>query len=189
MYPQIENPRNENEKFWNNLVSQNANDWIKKMKEGSCEYSHRLFTVSFSNRHLISYMDGRSVWDNDKPIPGFHSMQFFNWLLEDKRELKASDLFDNKTDWRNKLAALVAQKAKEQKAEDGSSYVMPGEDFNTGLINIDKLTSSDQWWMISKGGLVFRLEAGDDSHYVLFTIDWKTLTPYLSKKGHFLIYD
>jgi uncharacterized protein YecT (DUF1311 family) len=188
MYPQIENPRDENEKLWNNLVSQKANDWIKIMKKGSCGYTNRLFTVSFSKRHLISYMDGRSLRDNEAS-PGLQSIQFSNWLLEDKRELKASDLFDNKTDWRNKLAALVVQKKKEQEAADGSSYAIPGQDFKSKLINIDKLISSDNWWMISKDGLVFGLDAWNSSHSVLFTIDWKTLDHYLSKNGHSLIYD
>jgi uncharacterized protein len=189
VYPQIEIPRHENEKFWNNLVSQKANDHINNHKkgEGGCADVSIVYIVGFSNRHLISYQDASSQYDHGAPH-GYSVIYFFNWLLEDKRELKASDLFDDKTSWRNKLVALVAQKKKEQEAADKSIYRVPGEDLKSGLINIDKLTSSNNW-MIAKDGLVLRLDAWNSSHSVLFTIDWKTLDPYLSKNGRSLFYD
>ncbi|MGA3280383.1 MAG: lysozyme inhibitor LprI family protein [Smithella sp.] len=190
MYPQIENPLDENEKFWNKLISQNLNNDIKNHKkgEGYCADISIFYSVGFSNRHLISYQDDYSQYDHGAS----HEQSvthFFNWLLEGRRELQITDLFNNNTKWRYKLAALFAQKKKKQEAADESKYKVPGEDFKSGLIDIDKLTSSDNWWMISKDGLVLRLDAWNDSHSVIFTIDWKTLDPYLSKNGKLLISD
>ncbi|HYA15418.1 MAG TPA: lysozyme inhibitor LprI family protein, partial [Syntrophales bacterium] len=54
-YPQILNPRDENEKSWNNLVSKIAScGLINPTSETKCVNIDVKITVSFSNRHLIS---------------------------------------------------------------------------------------------------------------------------------------
>ncbi len=150
-YPQIENPRDENEKYWNYVILKRVND--HPVPNAEC-------TVSFSKKHLIS-------------IIGYHC---FSWLLEDKRELKPSNIFDDKTDWRNKLMMFVAQKKKEKEVEDISRYLDP-----------DIFPSQ---WKISEGGLSFDLDTYNfRSRTASITVDWKTLDPYLSNKGRSLIYD
>lgn len=179
-YPQIENPRDENEKFWNALISKKA---IDKFKEyDACQQMDHIYAVSFSNKHLISFQ-GQTFWYTQGLPHGLAKRAFFNWLLEGKRELQATNLFDDKTDWRNKLTALVAQKVKEKEAADKETYkIEPGR-------LMDMVTSPSEW-EISKNGLGFRfVEIYWRGASALITIDWKTLDPYLSKKGHSLIYD
>jgi uncharacterized protein len=193
-YPQIENQRSENEKFWNNLVYQKAKKFITddEKRKGNCADSIGSYIMEFSNVHLISCQYDYYQYDHGTPH-GYGSTRFLNWLLDAKRELTASDLFDDKTDWRNKLVSLVTQKKKEQEAakkrqNEYSEYTIPGEDFKTGLIDADRLSASNNW-MVSKEGLVFRIDAWNGSHSVLFIIDWKTLDPYLSKNGRSLIHE
>ena len=50
---------------------------------------------------------------------GYNNRASFSWLLEAKRELQASDLFDDKTGWRKKLTALASTKLKEQEVVEG----------------------------------------------------------------------
>jgi uncharacterized protein len=179
-YPQIENPRDENEKFWNNLISKKAVDNFKEYDV--CQEMDHTYAVSFSNKHLISFQGQLFRYTQDLPH-GLAQRGFFNWLLEAKRDLQASDLFDDKTDWRDKLTALVAQKVKEKEAADETTIKI-GPD---GLM--DMVTSPNEW-EISKDGLGFRfVEIYWRGPSALITIDWKTLDPYLSKYGHALISD
>jgi uncharacterized protein len=188
MYPQIEKPREENEKFWNHLISQKAIDKYNKYKSDECADIASVYTVSFSNRHLVSCEISDYQYEHGAPH-GITEGSCLNWLLEARRELQLVDLFDNKTDWRNKLAALITQKKEEQEATDRIRYRAPGEDLVPGLIDIDKITPSD--WLISKekDGLAFIIYPPNFRYYVLVTIDWKTLDPYLSKSGRSLIHD
>jgi uncharacterized protein len=188
MYPQIENPRDENEKFWNDLISQKAIDKYKKSREVCTDISS-WFSVSFSNRHLISCENSAYIYEHGAPH-GYTNGSFLNWLLEARRELQLVDLFDDKTDWRNKLAALITQKKGELEAGYGSRYIAPGEDLDSGLIDIDKIDPSSDW-LISKekNGLAFRFDQWNSNQYVLVAIDWGTLDPYLSKNGRSLIHD
>jgi len=183
MYPQIENPRDENEKFWNSLMSQKAIDKFRGEESEECTDISDVYTVSFSNNHLIS-CDNQDHWYQHGANQGLSGGTFLNWLLEARRELRTSDLFDDKTDWRNKLTELVTHKKEEQQIADSTTYIVDGDNLKTDLIDvIDKIE-----WLISKDGLVFRLYPWNYSHSILMTIDWKTLDPYLSKNGSFLIY-
>ena len=111
-YPQIENPSDENEKIWNKFISKEINDQFKDFEK--CQDIHDEYTVSFSNKHLISVKRTNYWYIQDAPAPhGYLAMESINWLLEGKRELQAKDLFDDKTDWPNKIAALAAQKVNE----------------------------------------------------------------------------
>ena len=170
-YTQIENPRDENEKFWNNFISKKAHDNLKTSFK--CQDINDKYTVTFSNKHLISvklthywYTQGAAA------NHGYLETGSISWLLKDKRELQASDLFDDKTDWKNKLAALVAQKVEP----------------NAELTN---MITSPHLWEISKNGigyLSFFNASGYGSDPAI-TIDWKTLDPYISKNGHSLFSD
>ena len=180
-YPQIENPRDENEKFWNNYISKIAVDNFKEYD--GCQEMDHMYAVSFSNKHLISFQ-GQQFWYTQDLPHGLAQRSFFNWLLESKRELQASDLFDDKTGWQKKLTALVAQKVKEKEAASGTTYeIGPG-----GLMEM--VTSPSGEWEISKDGLGFRfIEQYWRGPSALITIGWKTLDPYLSKNGQSLIND
>jgi uncharacterized protein len=179
-YPQIENPGDENEKFWNNFIAKKA---VDKFKEYDlCQDMDHEYEVSFSNRHLISFQ-GQLYWYTQGLPHGLGGRFFFNWLLEPKRELKASDLFNDKTDWRNKLTELVAQKVKEQEAADEATYEI-------GPDGLEAMVTSPDEWEISKEGLGFRfIEQDWRGPTALITIGWKTLDPYVSKYGHALISD
>jgi len=184
-YPQIENPRNENEKFWNHLISQKAIDKFKRYE--GCTDIVSIYTVRFSDKHLISCVGEDDVFEHGAPHP-YKGCDCLNWLLETRRKLELVDVFNNNTDWCNKLAALITHKKKEQEATDTCCrYIAPGEDLTTGFINIDQIRLSD--WMVLKDGLAFRFERYNQRYYVLITIDWKTLDPYLSKNGRSLIND
>jgi uncharacterized protein len=179
-YPQIESPRDENEKFWNNFISKIAVDHFKEYD--ACQEMDHIWAVSFSNKHLISFQGQRFWYTQDLPH-GQADRGSFNWLLEPRRELQASDLFDDKTDWRNKLTALVAEKVKEQEAADKTNYKI-------GPDGLKAMVTSPAEWEISKDGLGFRFIIQYwRGPAALVTIDWKTLDPYLSKNGRSLIYD
>jgi uncharacterized protein len=169
-YPQIENPRDENEKFWNNFISKKANDNLKTSFK--CQDIYDEYAVTYSNKHLISVKFTHYWYTRGAAGHGDLETGSISWLLEDKRELEASDLFDDKTDWRNKIADLVAQKMK----------------LNSELTN---MITSPELWEISKNGLGYLsfFNASGYGNAPIITIDWKTLAPYLSKKGHSLIYD
>ena len=173
-YPQIDNPRDENEKFWNNFISKKANDNLKASFK--CQDIYDEYAVTFSNKHLISVKFTHNWYTQGAAAHhGYLETGSISWLLEDKRELEASDLFDDKTDWPNKLAELVAQKMK--KVELESEF--------TNMINHPHL------WEISKNGLGYLsfFNAAGYGNAPVITIDWKTLDPYLSKNGRSLIHD
>jgi uncharacterized protein YecT (DUF1311 family) len=181
IYPQMENPRDENEKFWNTHISQKASDDYKiEADEDRCTNINEEYTVSFSNKHFIS-LQGWLFWYAHGAPHGYKDVKTISWLLEAKRELQASDLFDDKTGWRTKLAALVSQKLKENKKD--SYEIKP-----SALMNI--VTSQGHWVVLKDGlGIQFvEYELGSRTA-PLISIDWKALEPYLSKNGRSLIYD
>jgi len=120
----------------------------------SVKFTHHWYTQEAAAHH--GYLETGSI----------------SWLLEDKRELEASDLFDDKTDWQNKLAELAGKKVK----------------FYHELTN---MITSPSLWEISKNGLGYLsfFNASGYGNDPIITIDWKTLDPYLSKYGHSLISD
>jgi uncharacterized protein YecT (DUF1311 family) len=180
-YPQIEYPRNENEKFWNTFISQKARTELKI--DDGCTDTSIEYTVIFSNKHTISLLTGRS----SNPHGAAHSFQFttsFCWLLEEKKELRTSDLFDDKTGWRTKLVALASPKLKKQEVADEENYkIEPAR--------LREIVTSADHWVILKDGLriQFREYELGSRNVPSIIIDWKTLDPYLSKNGHSLIYD
>ena len=180
-YPQIENPRDENENFWNTLISKKVRaDFEKKSEGNDCTDILDEYGVSLSNKHLISFHGSQS----DYPHGAAHGYNddniSFAWLLGDKKELKATDLFDDIAGVSKKLSALIAKKKKEWEAHAHyPTLVGP---------NMNNLFSPNEW-LISKKGLCFSLVTEDNSNEILITIDWKTLDPYLSKNGRSLIFD
>lgn len=173
-YPQIENPRDENEKLWNNIISKKA---IGNFGESDgCQEIYDSYDVGFSNKHLISVKRSHYWFTHGAPAAhGYLAPESISWLLEGKKELETSDLFDDKTDWPNKIAALVVQKLENL---EGSSELM-------------NMVTSPNLWELSKDGLgllsFFNAAGyGDDP---IITIDWKTLDPYLSKNGRSLIHE
>jgi uncharacterized protein len=148
-YPQIENPCDENEKFWNYIVFKRVHD--SPALNAGCP-------VNLSNKKLIS-------------------LNYFSWLLEERRELQASDIFDDKTGWRNKLVTFVSQKKNELEAADERTYWDP---------DIDDLISPSKW-EISADGLSFELNTYNFRGTASIIVEWSILDPYLSKNGRFLL--
>ena len=182
-YPQIENPQDENEKFWNNFISKSANDYYKAYRSyGVCESIYYDYKISFSNKHMISVYGKRivNIVGSSETMTDSSS----SWLLKEKRELKASDLFDNKVDWSKELAILITQKLKEKEISDKTKYKMKFSKL------IDKVKSPSRW-VISKYGLSIQFNEDDFDNIFPFviTIDWKTFDPYLSKNGRSIVYD
>ncbi|MGA3280382.1 MAG: DUF3298 domain-containing protein [Smithella sp.] len=177
-YMQIENPHDENEKLWNRVILKKSFDDCK-MADDTVEY-----IVNFSNKHLISLQILSYAHGGSHGMRGFES---FSWLLDTKRKLKASDIFDNKTNWRKKLTDLVFEDLK----EDEKNF----DELKIKRSSIMDIVSSPDNWVVFEGGLGIQFgeclsglgpyAAG--APYI--TIDWKTLDPYLSKNGHSLISD
>ena len=92
-------------------------------------------------------------------------------------------MFDDKTDWRNKLAALVTQKLKKQAVADKKIYTF------AEWLDVKKSVTSLHRWLLSKDGLSISFDEYECDLRYIITIDWKTLVPYMSKKGRSLIYD
>jgi uncharacterized protein YecT (DUF1311 family) len=152
-YPQIENPRDENEKLWNSIIFKRVHE--HKKYDVGC-------SVSFSNKQMIS-------------VNGYPSQ--FSWLLKERRELQTSDIFDDKTDWRNKLVTFAAQKTKELEAAEDQSYIEP---------QMDELFSSSVW-SISEDGLSFDVPTSNFRGTGTITIEWSILDPYLNKSGRSIL--
>jgi uncharacterized protein YecT (DUF1311 family) len=186
-YPQIENPKNENEKLWNSVFSRKVADEFKKNENEECTDISSEYTVVFSNKYLISIQNKQDLHEIGSAYSHIN-INLFNWLLEARRELQISDLFENKTGWRKKLTALIAKEKKKNETDNDTGLLAPVKDLETGLIDIDKITIIGEW-MISKDGLVFRLYTWNMRGAILITIDWKTLDPYLSKNGRSLIHE
>ena len=179
MYPQIENPRDENEKSWNVFISKKVSDELKSPTGGQCTDIYVENTVSFSNKRLISDQN-EQWWYSQGAAHGYTNRASLNWLLEEKRELQASDLFDDKTDWIAELVALVYKKLEEEEAAHKGKYEIPPY--------LSFVDSPDRW-VISKDGLGIQFaeyELGSRAS-PLIKMDWKTLDPYISKSGHCLI--
>lgn len=180
-YYQIENPRNENEKFWNTIISQKAHNELKI--DDRCTDTEAGANVSFSNKHVISASIGRSIYAHEAAHPA-NINYFFCWLLEAKRELRTSDLFNDNLPWPAKLVALARQKLKEVE-------IAANETFEIEPSSLARIVTSADRWMILKDGLEINFQEYElGSRYApSITIDWKTLDPYLNNKGHSLIYD
>jgi uncharacterized protein len=180
-YLQIENPHDDNEKFWNNYLSKQATDNFKY--PGECINSNDEYSVSFSNKRLISVKRMNSTFTQDALLPRRAAAVSISWLFESKRELQTADLFDDKTGWRDKLAALAYPKLEEQMVAKEETRTINSSEL------IYKVTSPVEWVILPDGlGFGF-FETYLEGFSVFITIDWKTLDPYLSKNGRSLIYD
>jgi len=180
-YPQIKNPRDENEKLWNIVVSKKAGVEFKQDEKDKCTHLDDKYIVSFNNKHLISiYIDRQ--WVPEGAGRGFRKNATFPWLIEQRRELQTTDIFDDKTNWRKKIEDLLAQKLKEGKEEATTDKIYPSA--------IKEAVSSPEKWEISKDSLSFGLEYNypGSSHFFV-KLEWKILEPYISKDGRSLIYD
>lgn len=172
-YPQIENPRDENEKAWNNYLLKKAKDHFISGED--CEQSHDHYTISFSNKHLISVKRSNITYTEGAPMPAQAEAESLSWLLESRRELKAKDLFNGTADWRDKLSELAVQQMKNH--EDSE--------------DLKNVVASPSLWEISKDGLGFlsSFNAAGYGTAPFSVIKWKTLDSLLSKNGHSLIFD
>jgi uncharacterized protein len=182
-YPQIENPRDDNEKFQNTYIYQKASDALNNPIDNECTDIIAECIVSFSNKHLLSF-HGEQYWHAHGTPHGYTNRACFSWLLEANRKLQASDLFDDKTGWRTNLVVLVSQKLKEQGVADEVTYEIETS-------KLKDIVISSEHWVISKDGLGIQFGEYDLGSQAapLITIDWKTLGPYISKNGHSLIND
>jgi len=179
-YPQIETPRDKNEKSWNTFIIQKVSDDLKLDTDNDCTNIDVKYAVIFTNKHLISLQREEFSYNHGAPH-GYTYRASFSRLLDGNKKLQAADLFDEKTRWRTKLAALVSLQMKKDEEE--------ACDVNqSALMEIVTLPSN---WVILKDGFDIQLNeyACGDRTAPLITIDWKTLNPYLSKKGHSLIYE
>jgi hypothetical protein len=185
-YPQIENPRDENEKFWNTFIFKMVSDELKSSAGEGDIYTK--YTVSYSNKHLISFQREGSVYMHGAPH-GYNNGTSFSWILEAKRELQASDLFNSKTGWSKKLMELVSKELKELNEDENEVNV--GAPYKIEPSALMEVVTDSSNWVISKGA--FSIQFGEytlgsrSTH--LITIDWKDIDPYLSKNGRSLIYD
>ena len=97
----------------------------------------------------------------------------FNWLMEQRREIQASDVFDMKTAWLKALT--VAANAGRNVGFNGVQYPLDFSD-------------TTHWVVTAQGlGLIYRdsaflgfLEGGGGTFYL---IPWSELAPYLRKDG------
>ena len=172
-YPQIENPRDENEKAWNNFLFKKATDHF--MPGEDCAQSNDNYTVSFSNKHLISVKHSNFTYTEGAPMPAQAGAGGLSWLLKSRRELKVEDLFNEKAGWRDKIRELAVQQMENHEDSEELKHIV----------------ESPSLWEISKDGLGFlsffnAVSYGTDPFVV---IKWETLKPYLSKNGRSLIYD
>jgi len=183
-YPQIMKPLNDYDKIINKYVSQKAHDQFKKDESQECTDIYDKFSINFINKHVISFQ-GALLWHEHGSPKAYTNVISFSWLFEAKRELKASDLFDNKTEWQKKLMTLTSQELKEQESDDKNIYELtPSE--------LKKIVTSSKQWVITKDGLGIQFYLTDFHRLtgpILITIGWKDLNPYLSKNGRLLIYD
>ncbi|MGD0170249.1 MAG: lysozyme inhibitor LprI family protein [Smithella sp.] len=171
-YPQIENPRDENEKAWNNFLFKEATNFTP---DEDCQQIHDSYTVSFSNKHLISVKYSNFTYTEGAPMPAQAGAEGLSWLLKSRRELKVEDLFNEKVDWRNKIRELAIQQMENH--EDSEE--------------LKQIIESPSDWEISKDGLGFLsfFNAAGYGTDPFVVIKWKTLEPYLSKDGRSLISD
>jgi len=181
-YPQIEPPRDENEKYFNDMILKKAKSHFEDYecsKDSGCEYDNDQddvsITISFNSKKLITYTIDSDGTANHRST---NSMIFSNWLLESRKELKTSDLFDDSASFHKKLKTLLLKKKQEWDAEaTGMTLLEP---------DVDAILSESHF-MISKEGLGFGLALRNFRQTTFVKIDWKLLDPYLSKNGRSLI--
>jgi uncharacterized protein len=185
-YPQIENPHNENEKFWNSLIAQKAHNELKIDTE--CTINDIKYTVDFSNKYIISLTTERSITEYGAGR-SFQVTKTLCWLIEVKRALRTSDLFDDKTSWRKKLTVLASPKVKEELKKQ--IYYADEKNYETEPSRLMEIVTSADHWLIMKDGLgiEFRQHELGSREIPYIEIDWKTLEPYLSKNGKLLLSD
>lgn len=173
VYPQIENPRDENEKTWNHILSKKVTDNFISGED--CEQSHDNYTISFSNKHLISVKHSNFTYTEGAPMPAQAGAEGLSWLLKSRRELKVEDLFNEKADWRNKIRELAVQQMENHEDSEELKHII----------------ESPSSWEISKDGLGFLsfFNAAGYGTDAFVVIRWETLKPYLSKRGYSLIND
>jgi len=181
-YPQIENPHDKNEKYFNDMILKKAKSHFEDYecsKDSGCEYDNDQddvsITISFNSKKLITYTIDSDGTANHRAT---NSMIFSNWLLESRKELKTSDLFDDSASFHKKLKTLLLKKKHEWDAEaTGMTLLEPDVD--------ETLSKSD--FLISKEGLGFGLALGNFRQTTFVEIEWKLLDHYLTKNGRSLI--
>ena len=93
-------------------------------------------------------------------------------------------MFDDKTNWKNKLVELASQELENMKSSKKDTTYKATPSY---LITV---VTSPERWVITGDGLVIQFQRFDFRRLVVpfsITIDWKILDSYLSKKGHSLI--
>ena len=175
-YPQIDNPREANEKRWNKLIADRAgaSRYLADNDAGNENYwvHYVLGSVSPAMISVMLYL-----YDYPHGTPhGMGAEEGISWLLRDGRALGSDDVFAAGQPWKRALARLVFDKTK---AEEGDDFPIkrPGA--------LEAAAADPRHWLIRDHGLTvhFRFTdlnlSGVGVGGVEVEIPWAALKPYL----------
>jgi uncharacterized protein YecT (DUF1311 family) len=178
-FPQIENPVNQREKAWNELIAH-----YKHRGEPLTTVSATASTSADDDRDLlVDYVLGSAspgmislwlvIYDDGHGAHGTASEECINWLLGEGRALRSEDVFDADRSWDGVLASVVLN--QNQGRVNGISA-----DLNPSDI-VDQVRDP-RHWLIGEHELTVRFiveGAPSCCNAVQAEIPWRVLKPYL----------
>jgi hypothetical protein len=122
--------------------------------------SEKLISVSISSDR---YDHGAAHGEDEQSI--------VNWLLPSGRDLKAEDIFDNKTSWKDALTKLCFRELHDRYG------------FGTQPEDLEDTPTQPERWVLREGGLTIQFDEGEVGSYAdgerEVLVPWSKLKPYL----------
>lgn len=181
-YPQIDRPSGEAERRWNVAVrARAAADATTPPTGENPQMDVWLdYNVKWATPALISVVFDVSWYGHGAAHPN-SGQTAFNWLIEDKRVLAPTDLFDDGKPWRDALARVVFAQLQQRGAAN--------ELFVKSATELARLVADPRRWALESDGLHILFEQYEVGPYVLghpeVIVAWADLKPMLRAHAAF----
>jgi hypothetical protein len=165
-YPQIDDPKSDSEKAWNEKMKSLGYD----AGDGNLEDTLSGYEILSVSEKLISVSISSDRYDHGA-AHGEDEQSIVNWLLPSGRDLKAEDIFDNKTSWKDALTKLCFREL-----HDRYGFGAQPED-------LEDTPTQPERWVLREGGLTIQFDEGEVGSYAdgerEVLVPWSKLKPYL----------
>ncbi len=180
-YPQIDRPRGEAERRWNDAVRKEV-ERMASAQQGEARDRYIDYRVAISDPRVISLV----ITDYAYPHGAAHggeAVTAWNWLLDQRRTLTAEDVFDRSRDWQAVLAQFAFAQLKQQ--------IEPDMLFAKSADEILNAIATPVRWAIERDGIGVLFQQYEVGPYVIghpeAVVPWSELQPLLTAQPAFAI--
>jgi uncharacterized protein len=138
--------------------------------------------IVYASPDVISLLLGTMTYEKGAVHPN-HELAGYTLLLKSGRELDASDLFDDRRDWKPALAGLVFRELKAAAEHNNMDLQASSPE------DILESAADTRHWTVTKAGLVVTFSPYEIASYAAgapqAVISWQELKPYLKNPTAF----